>query len=149
MMLIDEVAELPDVSRATASSRCGPSGIPVQSHVIVKGDAVTGDPIATPSTKKRTFATATLSEAVTVSTMDEPETVEPFEGAMKVTDGEVTSLAAVDSPTATVTWIVEFPRTLFILPTTASENEFRPFIIRLGRISKSWSFYRHLTGFRR
>jgi hypothetical protein len=72
------------------------------------------------------FATATLSKAVAVSVMDEPETIEPFEGVMKVTDGELTSRAAVDSPTATVTWIVEFPRTLLILPTTASENESVP-----------------------
>ena len=75
MMLIEEVAELPDVSWATASSWCAPSGIPVQSHVIVYGDAVTGDPMTTPSTKNRTFATATSSEAAAVS-VTEPETVE-------------------------------------------------------------------------
>ena len=95
MMLIEEVAELPDVSWATASSWCAPSGIPVQSHVIVYGDAVTGDPMTTPSTKNRTFATATSSEAAAVS-VTEPETVESFEGAMKATDGEIASRLAVE-----------------------------------------------------
>jgi hypothetical protein len=121
-MLIDEVAELPDVSRATASSRCGPSPIPVQSHVVVYGDAVTGDPIATPSTKNWMVATSTLSAA----RVTEPETVESFDGAMKDIDGEVTSRLPVDSPTETVTRIVELPRCLLVLPTTATEKESDP-----------------------
>ena len=125
MMLIEEVAELPDVSWATASSRCGPSAIAVQSHVVVYGDAVIGDPITTPSTKNRTFATATLSEAAAVR-VTEPETVESLEGVTKATDGEITSRVAVDSPTETVTRIVELPDCLLSLPTTASEKESDP-----------------------
>jgi hypothetical protein len=98
----------------------------VQSHVVLYGDPVTGDPIATPSTKNLTFATATLTEAVAVSVTDEPETVEPFGGVTNITDGGVTSLIVADSPTETVTRIVEFPCTLLILPTTVSENESDP-----------------------
>jgi len=79
--------------------------------------------MATPSTKNRTFVTATLSETIAVSVTDEPETVEPFAGVMKANG--VSSLAIVDS-TKTVTRIVELPGTFLILPTTASENESGP-----------------------
>ena len=88
----------------------------MQSQVVLYGDAVIGDPMATPSTKNRTFATATLSETIAVSVTDEPETVEPFAGVMKANG--VSSLVIVDS-TKTVTRIVELPGTFLILPTTA------------------------------
>ena len=93
---------------------------------------MTADPIAMPSTRYWTFAT--LSDAVAVS-VTKPETVEPSDGVMNATDGgrmslegvrEVGLLLALESPTATVTWMVEFPGTLLILPTTASENESGP-----------------------
>ena len=107
---------------------------------------MTADPIAMPSTRYWTFVT--LSDAVAVS-VTKPETVEPSDGVMNATDGGVMSLEggvmslkggvmslegvrevglllALESPTATVTWMVEFPRTLLILPTTASENESGP-----------------------
>ena len=116
---------MPDVSWATASSKCGPSAIAVQSHVVVYGDAATGDPMATPSTKNWTFATATSSDAVAVSVTD-PDSVEPFDGMMKAIDGEVTSFVAIDSPTETLTRIVELPRCLSLLPSTANENESGP-----------------------
>ena len=64
--------------------------------------------MATPSTKNRTFSTATSSEAAAVR-VTEPERWSSFEGAMKATDGEIASRLAVDSPTETVTRIIELP----------------------------------------
>jgi hypothetical protein len=87
----DDVARLPDVSRATATIDLEPLEVAVLSHVIEYGDEVSSEPMMAPFTLKVTPATATLSEAVAVSATFELETVLPFEGAVTETVGAVVS----------------------------------------------------------
>src|SRR5204863_5648787 len=86
-----EVVELPAASRATAVSVCDPSAAVIESQVMVYGVVVSSAPIGVPSTKNRTPATPTLSEALAVTGTVLPDTVDPAIGAVMATVGGVVS----------------------------------------------------------
>jgi 5,10-methenyltetrahydromethanopterin hydrogenase len=101
--IVAEVRVLPAASRATALIVCAPSATVLVSHGIEYG-ALVSSARTTPSSRKRTPTTPTLSEALAV-TLIVPDTVAPFAGAVMLTEGAVTSLNTV-----TVTPL-EFQRT--------------------------------------
>src|SRR4051812_44814953 len=92
-LTVADVFLLAAASRATAVSECAPFAAFVVSHATAYGDAVSSVPRATPSTKKFTPATPTLSDAFAV-TCTVPLTVAPATGAVMATDGAVVSDAA-------------------------------------------------------
>ena len=89
-----DVVALPDASRATAVSACGPSGVFVVSQVTEYGDVVSGSPSGCPSSWNWTLATALLSLAVAL-TGTVPLTEASFAGALSATVGAVVSPATV------------------------------------------------------
>src|SRR6185295_682561 len=62
-----DVVVLPAASRETAVKVCGPSATAAVSHEIEYGAALASAPIWTPSTRKRTPTTPTLSEALALT----------------------------------------------------------------------------------
>jgi hypothetical protein len=93
--LIDEVAQLPAASCATAAIVCEPSETDVLFQVMEYGEVVPDAPTFAPSTLNCTPATPTLSNEVAVSVTEAPEREEPAVGEVSVTVGDVVSVAAV------------------------------------------------------
>jgi hypothetical protein len=89
-----DVRRLPEESRARAVSVWLPLPIRFVFQDAVYGAAVISLPIATPSRKSCTPATATSSDALAV-TPTVPDTVAPAAGATTATDGAVVSAVAV------------------------------------------------------
>src|SRR5262245_38591989 len=85
-----EVRVLPAASGAMAVSVCVPLALPAVLHETEYGALVSSAPRFLPSTRKRTPATPTLSEALAVTVMV-PETVAPFPGDVIDTLGGVVS----------------------------------------------------------
>ncbi len=92
-----DVAVLPAASRTTAVSTRDPSVTVDVSQATAYGAAMSSAPIGTLSTRNRTPATPTSSDAPAV-TVVEPETVAPGPGEVIVTVGGVVSVAAAPSP---------------------------------------------------
>src|SRR6185312_11405536 len=91
-----EVVKFPATSRARAVSVWAPRATLVVSQVIAKGGVVSSGPIATPSTRNVTPASARSSDASAESATGVPDVnVSPLTGEVIVTVGGAKSLLVV------------------------------------------------------
>src|SRR2546422_53411 len=91
-----DVAVLPEPSLAVAVSGGVPFADEAVFHMIEYGEVEASAPVGTSSTKSVTPATATLSEALTM-TVNEPPTTAPFDGSTMDTAGGTTSGIGVEN----------------------------------------------------
>src|SRR5262249_57145350 len=85
-----EVLRLPATSRATAVKVCAPLLAAAVFHETEYGALASSAPRAAPSSRNCTPVTPTLSEAL-AATVTVPDTVAPFDGAVRLTAGGVVS----------------------------------------------------------
>jgi hypothetical protein len=88
-------AVVPTIFVAMALMVCEPSVTPVLFHVVVYGDEVMAEPRLEPSTWNCTLESPKLSEADAESVTLDPETVAPFEGAIKEMTGVLVTVTVV------------------------------------------------------
>src|SRR5919198_246062 len=88
--------KFPAVSRARAERVCNPLDVVLVSHRMEYG-AVRSTPMLTPSSRKSTSATPTLSPAWAETVTELPATVEPDAGAVMDALGAVTSSVVADA----------------------------------------------------
>ena len=90
-LIDEEVAKLPEASRATATIDLEPLDVAVVSHATEYGAEVSSDPIIVPFTLNVTPATPILSEALAEIVTDGPKTIVPAVGTVSETFGAVVS----------------------------------------------------------
>src|SRR3989344_2074410 len=96
-----ESVVFPAASLATAVRVWVPFEVPVVLQVVEYGDVVSSVPRFAPSSLNWTPATPTLSVA-DAETATEPETVEPFAGAVKDTEGAMVSAVVFTRKSSTL-----------------------------------------------
>ena len=82
---------MPAASLATATINFEPLEVAVPSQVIEYGEEVSSLPTLTPFTLNCAPATPTVSDPFADSVTDDPETVAPFEGSVRETEGAIVS----------------------------------------------------------